>query len=200
MRPPAGDAVDAVDAVEPVELSDGELLDQARRGDSEAFGVLFTRYRDVAAKVARRAGTRPSDVDDVVADAWARVFRAMRGGNGPTENFPGYLATAIRRVSWAHNEHHAQNIPTDDQSTLDGVWIDELPDALQDTDMGRAFSRLPAPWREVIWRVEVDGEKVAAIAAERRKSPNSVSAVASRARRRLRAELEALEAVEGLSA
>ena len=173
----------------PAVPSDTDLLAAARRGDHEAFGDLFARYRLTATKVARRAGVRPSDLDDVVADAWARVLRAIHGGNGPTENFPGYLATAIRRVSWAYNEHHATLVPTDDHVTLDGVWIDELPESMVDTDVGRALTRLPPSWREVIWRVEVDGEKVAAIAAAQGKSPNSVSAIASRARKRLRAEL-----------
>lgn len=171
--------------------SDAELLEAVRRGDPEAFGQLFTRYQVVAAKVARRAGIRSGDVEDVVGDAWSRVLRAMRGGAGPTDNFPGYLATAIRRVAWSYQSHRAAFVPTDDEATLDGIWIDQLPESLADTELGRALARLPRSWREVIWRVEVDGEKVATIAAEQGKSPNSVSAIASRARRRLRAELSA---------
>lgn len=185
-RPPATSPASAS-----VAASDAELLDAVRRGDPEAFGLLFTRYQAVAVKVARRAGIRSGDVEDVVGDAWGRVLRAIRGGAGPTDNFPGYLATAIRRVSWAYHGHHAAFLPTDDEATLDGIWIDELPDSLADTELGRALAKLPRAWREVLWRVEVDGEKVAAIAAEQGKSPNSVSAIASRARRRLRAELSA---------
>lgn len=191
--PASHDAVDASDAT----TTDAQLLDATRCGSTEAFGELFVRYQHIAVKVARRAGVRPGDVDDVVADAWARVLRAIDGGKGPTENFPGYLATAIRRVSWAYNEHHSLQFATDDQATLDGVWIDEIPASLVDTDMGRALARLPRPWREVIWRVEVDREKVASIAAEQGKSANSVSAIASRARKRLRAELAALQGLDG---
>ncbi|WP_408897262.1 RNA polymerase sigma factor [Nocardioides sp. R1-1] len=179
--------------------SDGQLLAAARRGETEAFGVLFARYRDIAVKVARRAGVRPTDVDDVVADAWSRVLRAIEGGNGPTENFPGYLATAIRRVAWAYNEHRAMYIPTEEAGVLDGVWADEPYESLADTELGRAMARLPASWREVLWRVEVEGEKVASIAAECRKSANAVSAIASRARKRLRAELSEVAEVTELA-
>jgi DNA-directed RNA polymerase specialized sigma24 family protein len=70
------------------------------------------------------------------------------------------------------------------------VWHDELPESIADTELGRALRDLPPSWREVIWRVEVVGEKVAAIAAEQGRSANSVSATASRARRRLRDLLE----------
>ncbi|GAA3673613.1 hypothetical protein GCM10022237_36520 [Nocardioides ginsengisoli] len=167
-------------------VPDTALLDATRRGDEAGFAALYERYTATARKVAHRAGVRPSDLDDVVADTWARLLRAIRGGRGPTDNFPGYLATTIRRVAWAHSQHHATVVLPDNEATLDGVWHDELPESIVDTDLGRALRDLPPSWLEVIWRVEVIGEKVAAIAEEQGRSANSVSATASRARRRLR--------------
>jgi RNA polymerase sigma factor (sigma-70 family) len=177
--------------VEPAHtVPDTALLDATRRGEEAGFAALYERYAVTARKVAHRAGVRPCDLDDVVADTWARLLRAIRGGRGPTDNFPGYLATTIRRVAWAHSQHHATVLLPDHEGTLDSVWHDELPESIADTELGRALRDLPPSWREVIWRVEVVGEKVAAIAAEQGRSANSVSATASRARRRLRDLLE----------
>ena len=174
----------------PVEhRSDALLLAAARRGEMDAFGQLFSRYRSASVRIARRAGVLETDIDDVVADVWARILSAINGGRGPTDNFPGYLATAIRRGSWACFEHKVAFVPTEDVAVLDGAMMDDLHESLADTSVGQALGRLPHSWREVIWRVDVEGEKVAAIAAERGQSANSISAIASRARRRLRAEL-----------
>lgn len=173
--------------------TDAELLQAVRGGDDPAFGELYQRYRSLAERIARRTGVSGVDVDDVVGEAWTKVLRALRSGRGPSTNFPGYLATATRRVSWTHSNSAARLAPTDDHALLDGVWLDELPDHLAETDLGRALVRLPPTWREVLWRVEIDGEKVAEIAARHGKSANSVSAIASRARRRLREELAAVE-------
>ena len=37
-----------------------------------------------------------SEVDDVVADAFAGVLEALRNGNGPRDNFRSYLLAAVR--------------------------------------------------------------------------------------------------------
>lgn len=196
-----GDSGEGLDrrAADPDGSSDIALLQATRRGDESAFAVLYERYLVTTRKVAHRAGVRPSDIDDVVADAWTRVLRAMRGGKGPTDNFAGYLATAVRRVAWANSLHHATVVLPDDETTLDGVWTDPLPESIAETDLGRALRALPPAWLEVIWRVEVHGEKVAAIAKEQGRSANSVSATASRARRRLRACLEDCEDLAGVA-
>jgi RNA polymerase sigma factor (sigma-70 family) len=174
-----------------VDRSDELLLEAARRGELDAFGELFHRYRRIAATIARRAGVVPADIDDVVADAWTRILRAIDGGRGPTENLPGYLATAIRRVAWTYNDHRIAFVPTDDVCVLDTTLGDSFTESLVDTDVGRALARLPDSWREVLWRIEVEGEKAGALAAERGQSANSISAIASRARRRLREDLDA---------
>ncbi len=183
-----------IPAVRSSERTDHELLEATRGGQGEAFGELYERYAAMTRRIARRSGVATSDVDDIVADAWARVLRALRTGSGPTTNFPGYVATAVRRVAWSYDTAASMVSPTDDDRLLDGVWLDELDPSFAETELGQALLRLPRNWREILWRVEVDGEQVALLAAEFGKTPNSVSAIASRARRRLREELGARQA------
>jgi RNA polymerase sigma factor (sigma-70 family) len=169
------------------EARDEDLVAAARDGDPASFAELYRRYQKMAGTVARRAGVAHEDADDVVAEAYTKLLRALRGGRGPSENFPGYLATAVRRVAWAVQEDAKHYRPTDDLTLLD-VETGFDPDDLGDSVAGAALAALPRESRTLLWRVEVEGHRIGDIALDLGKSPNSVSAAACRARKRLRSE------------
>lgn len=171
------------------DVPDEALLHSVRSGDVSAFDTLYQRHRRSAYVTASRAGARGHDAEDVVADAFVRVLRAVSHGRGPTDSFAGYLTTAVRRVAWSNNDYRARFVVTDDLEDLDDEWHDSSPAAIVDSAIGKALMSLPSDWRELLWRIEVLGEKAADIAAERGCSPNAVSAAASRARRRLRSAM-----------
>ena len=58
-------------------LEDAELVEQARRGDGDAYGELVRRYQGVAARVAYLAGGADADVEDVVQESFVRAYRAL---------------------------------------------------------------------------------------------------------------------------
>lgn len=169
-------------------LADSDLVARVRTGDAESFAELYRRHRQLAGRVARRAGVSAHDADDVVAEAFAKVLRAVRGGLGPTENFVGYLATAVKRVAWSALEDSARCLPTADLTVLDAATDAAGAETLGDSVTGAAFAALPRAARSLLWRVEVEGDPVGDIARELGKSPNSVAAAAFRARSRLRSE------------
>lgn len=170
------------------EASDADLVLAVRRGEHDSFAVLYQRHHRMAVQVARRAGLGADDTDDAVAEAFAKVFRALRRGHGPTDNFPGYLATSVRRVAWGLQRDAARTRPTDDFSAFDAEAVGPDPDALRDSAAGEALAALPPSSRTLLWRVEVEGHRIHDIADELGKTPNSVSAATSRARKRLRRE------------
>jgi RNA polymerase sigma-70 factor (ECF subfamily) len=57
------------------ELADTELLEAHRRGDTDAFGVLFTRHRDRLWAVALRTTGNPEDAADALQEAMISAFR-----------------------------------------------------------------------------------------------------------------------------
>src|SRR5215472_11362563 len=79
--------------------SDAELIAAARGGDAEAYGVLYQRHSAAADRLARQIVKHPADVDDVVAETFARVLDAIKRGLGPAQAFRPYLLTAVRRVA-----------------------------------------------------------------------------------------------------
>ncbi len=174
------------------EISDQELLVRVRSGDQSAFGVLWERHEPEARAFARYLTRSPHEADDVVAEAFAKVLRAIHGGAGPTETFRPYLMTAIRRTWWRRNEQRPA-VPLDDEGaegapTVHGggpvEW--ELADDGFDGAAGRALRRLSPRWQTVLWHTEIEGRSSAEVGELLGISPNAAAALIGRARDGLR--------------
>ncbi len=74
-----------------VRPSDRDLLTALRAGDERAFATLWSQYRHAAHSYARSL-SNSLDPEDVVAEAFVRVLRAIRNGNGPTLTFSNMCA------------------------------------------------------------------------------------------------------------
>jgi RNA polymerase sigma factor (sigma-70 family) len=166
---------------------DGALLDRLRDGDDGAYDELYRRHAPVVRRFALSMPRPGIDVDDVVAEVFLRVLRAVRAGYGPRDYVRTYLLTVVRRVlnEWTaarrdepmHNEQLGERTPqqSDHQAThAEGELL------------ARAFNLLPARWREVLWRMEVEGHRPASIAGQFGLTPNATAVLAHRARRGLR--------------
>lgn len=166
-------------------LSDVELLEQVRTGDEAAFTELFVRHRAVARRVALTYRC-PGDPDDLVNEAFEKVFAALRRGSGPTDAFRAYLLVTMRRLAADHAER-----PQDEN-------LDDVPEAVaaaaagppidaEDRDLiTRAFESLPDRWQAVLWYTAVEGRNPRELAPLLGVSANAVSALAYRAREQLR--------------
>lgn len=167
--------------------SDGELIAAVRGGDRHAYGMLFERHRTSALRLARQlAGA--SDADDLVSDAFVKILKVLTAGGGPDLAFRPYLLTAVRRLHVDRIRHNARVRPSDELESFDpGVpFMDPAVQEFENLAASKAFSSLPERWQLVLWHVEVEGQKPAEVAVLLGMSPNSVSALAYRAREGLR--------------
>lgn len=171
--------------------SDAELILQVRSGDRDAFGVLYERH-SAAARALARQYVPAADAEDVVADAFSKLFEMLRRGVGPDAGFRPYLYTMVRHRSFDVSRGAARTRPsTDDEieSVLGRVASKDDP-ALQGFErsvIAKAYVDLPERWREVLWYVLVDELKPAQVAPVLGLSPNGVSALLYRAKEALRA-------------
>ncbi|WP_344686054.1 sigma-70 family RNA polymerase sigma factor [Saccharopolyspora taberi] len=167
---------------------DCALLERVRAGDDLAYEELYWRHAPAVRRSALRTRRQGIDADDVAAEVFLRVLRAIRSGAGPRDRVRPYLLTVVRRVQaeWlaarrdepVSGEELGERIPGagDHQSTqAEGELL------------AQAFHRLPARWREVLWRTEVEGHRPASIAGQFGLTPNATAVLAHRARRGLRA-------------
>ena len=168
--------------------SDADLIAAARSGDASAYGVLYERHASAARALARQIVKTSADVDDVVAETFARVLYALKGGNGPVEAFRPYLLTAVRRVAIDLVNGQRRQIPTDDTDIPDpGEPFDDPAVAdLERSLIRRAFWSLPERWRAVLWHTEIEEARPAELTSLLGLSANGVSVLKRRAREGLK--------------
>ena len=165
--------------------SDAELIESARSGDTSAFAELWRRHFRPAARVARQFTS--IDADDLVSEAYARIFQRVLAGGGPTGAFRPYLYTTIRNLAstWGAASRDIQ------VDMIEDFEDERIPDdpaayALDRTLTARAFRSLPERWQTVLWYTEVEGMDPHEVAPLMGISANSVAALSYRAREGLR--------------
>lgn len=176
--------------------SDAVLIDSVRSGEISAYGQLYQLHVDSAYKLARRFGRGSADVDDLVAESFVRVLTALLAGRGPDCAFRAYLLTTLRHLAYDKTRRDRRLQFVEDLSMLriDAVTVPAIDTAADEVDRSlaaRAFNALPKRWRSVLWHTEVENRKPADLASQLGLRPNSVSALACRARAGLRAAYQA---------
>ena len=124
-----------------------------------------------------------SDVDDVVADAFAGVLEALRNGNGPRDNFRSYLLAAVRngcRLRWQRIYNAADRGL---RQSADDSPVFEDPERYVEADtVARAFASLSPRWQQTLWLTEVEQRSSEEVAARLQLAPNATAALTHRAR------------------
>jgi RNA polymerase sigma factor (sigma-70 family) len=179
------------------EPGDAELISTVRAGDVDAYGLLFARHVDAARRLARQL-VSAGDVDDLVSEAFAKVLSVLQRGGGPDLAFRAYLLTSVRRLHVDKLRGAARLQTTDDLTPYDpGVPFEDTAVAgFENATAAKAFASLPERWQQVLWHTEVEGQKPAEVAPLLGMTPNSVSALAYRAREGLRQAFVTMHAQE----
>lgn len=167
---------------------DAELLAALRAGDLAAGGALFRRHAGPLRRIASRWATQPAERDDLVAEAFTRVLAVVHAGGGPDGDLRPYLVVTMRNLvsRWGRQGSRVELCETVPDDAATG-GADEL--ALHRSNeklVWTAYCTLPGRWRTVLWRTEAEGDTPTEVAPLLGLSPNSVAALAMRAREGLR--------------
>jgi RNA polymerase sigma factor (sigma-70 family) len=167
--------------------SDAELIAAVRRGDTAAYGVLYERHLCAAKRAAGCLAGTQAEREDLVADAFTKVLRALRGGGGPREEFRAYLLVTMRNAAISGTRGASVSLYADVPETyLASEDEDPVLNRWDASAAANAFASLPERWRTVLWHTEVEDETPAQIAPLLGLRPNGVAALAYRAREGLR--------------
>ncbi|QIZ99564.1 sigma-70 family RNA polymerase sigma factor [Leifsonia sp. PS1209] len=168
------------------EQSDSDLVELTRGGNREAFAELWRRHARAAMTVAR-SHTSTFDADDLVSEAYAKIYRAIAAGGGPTTAFRAYLFSTVRNIaaSWGRARHETA---FDEMESVEDPAFSEAAtmEALDRSLTAKAFHTLPSRWQEVLWYCEVESMTPQQVAPLFGMTPNAVAALAYRAREGLR--------------
>lgn len=167
--------------------SDGELITLTREGQSSAFAVLWQRHYETGMKSAHfyAADLAPQDL---VAEAYARIFSALNSGKGPDSAFSTYLQTTIKNLS-VNWRKHSQRLVALESSDAEELAEEEPFDFENQEDrrqIAEAFRTLPDPWQEVLWLREVLDLGTKEVASRLGITPNAAAALTFRAKEGLR--------------
>jgi len=167
--------------------SDAALITAVRGGDTAAYGTPFERHRVAAERLSRQL-VSGQGADDLVSEAFLKVLGVLQRGGGPDEAFRAYLLTALRRLHVDAIRSSRRERATDDEAELDVpvAFVDPTAMEFERGAAGEAFRSLPERWQLVLWHLDVEGQNPADVAPLLGMAPNSVSALAYRAREGLR--------------
>lgn len=167
-------------------VADSDLVTRTRSGDSGAFGELWRRHYRAGVTVARNM-TSSLDADDLVQEAYTRIYHSIVSGGGPTGSFRAYLFTSIRNTAAAWGRARRETA----YDELDGVEDPSAGEHESEAALDRglthqAFRSLPTRWQEVLWYSEIEQMKPAEIAPLLGMKPTAVAQLTFRAREGLR--------------
>jgi len=166
--------------------NDEMLIALSRVGDSSAYATLYQRHRGAALAAARCLTRSASDADDVVSESFARVLNVLHGGKGPLSAFRPYLMTVVRNTVYERTRR-ARETPSGMISDIADIATADAADRDAEARIAReAFESLPERWQLILWHTEVEGRSPADVAPLLGLAPNSVAALAYRAREGLR--------------
>ncbi|MFD4676159.1 sigma-70 family RNA polymerase sigma factor [Lentzea sp. NPDC058450] len=164
-----------------------------RDGRVEEYGKLYERHVRSANILAMQLSSSSSDADDLVAEAFAKVLAALRGGGGPGASFRPYLLTAVRHAAYDRTRKEKRLELAGDVEEVPGAtkatsvpFRDVALENLDQTLAATAFATLPERWQTVLWHTAIEGQSPGDIAPLLGLTPNGVSAMAFRAREGLR--------------
>jgi len=190
-----------VPAAEP---SDAELLHIVRHGEpatrAAAYGALYLRHRASAYGLAGQLAYPDHEAHDLVSEAFLRVLDILQSGDrGPDDaRFRAYLLTTLRHIAYDRTRRERRITVTADVETtaIDTGNPGTITEPFRDTALAglerlfavRAFARLTRRHQEVLWHLEVEELTPRQVTNLMGLTPNGVSALAYRARERLRQE------------
>ena len=171
--------------------TDAQLLAAHVQGETDAFGVLFSRHRDRLWAVALRTSGSPDDAADALQDAMVAAFRRAGSFRGEAADTTWLHRIVVNACLDQHRRRKSRPTTT---------WIETLHEREHDHDdvanrelqieLERALSELPAEQRAAIVLVDVQGYSVDDAATILECPTGTVKSRCSRGRAKLAKRLE----------
>lgn len=145
----------------PVPPSDAGLLARAKLGDAEAFSAIVERYYQRCLRFARGVLHNPGDAEDVVQEAFVRLYRALPRYE-ERHRFDAWLFRILGNCCrTANSVSRRQDARGDDEGELERLAAPDRSDALFELDFGdevrRALAEVPAYNREIFLLHYIEG-------------------------------------------
>lgn len=181
-------------------VSDGELVNNAQRGDDSAFEELVRRYERAAQGIARQLLNNAHDAAEIVQDAFLRAYRRLNTLQDP-ERFRAWFLRIVTNLALNHRRDHAQrrrmrslqppgvDRELDVQATMEPDLAHALHEAERLAEVQAAIARLPVNQQIALSLFAIESVPQRDIAAMLGVSVEAVKWYVFQARRTLRRKL-----------
>jgi len=182
----------AVPQTSMTDFADTALVEAARAGSPDAFGVLVERYRAPLVHLAYRLTRDPEEAKDIVQDAFLCAFRRLDDFR-PERPFARWLFVVARNASLdtIRRRRRAAVLSTEPEERSSQAGPEDV--ALRNEEAMRvrtALNALPSKYRDVLELYYVSDLRYRDIALALELPIGTVKTYISRGKRRLRAKLE----------
>ncbi|WP_426242642.1 sigma-70 family RNA polymerase sigma factor [Nocardioides sp. LHG3406-4] len=166
------------------------LVELARTGDKEAFGLLFDHYHPSVHRFLYYRTRSVTLADDLASETFFRALRAMNGFRWQGKDFGAWLMTIARNLATDHFKSGRTRLEmtTDDMAAHDDVTDgpeDEVLAGLTNEVLLRALKDLPAEQRDCLVMRFLQGFSIAETAAVLERSEGAVKQLQLRGVRNL---------------
>ena len=178
-----------------------ELVDRAKRGDSNAFDELVRKYRPRVYALALHLTGQASDADDITQDAFLKAYHKLPEFEGRSEFFTWiYRITLHRALNAKRDQNRRRTVPFDDPRLVAAVAADAQGDperAVQLRDRYRAlleaFDRLSPLLQTTVVLTTLQGLNYKEAAVVLETTEGTVAWRIHEARRKMRGYLDGLD-------
>ena len=182
------------------QLSDVELVERLRNGESHLFELLMRRHNQRLFRTARAVVHDDAEAEDVVQEAWVKAFAALGGFEGRA-SLSTWLVRITLNEAFAHQRRRRRFVPWDAESAMDQERVDteappmESPEARAGASelratLSRSIDALSVPLRLVFVLREVESLSTQETSEALGITPVTVKVRLHRARTALRREIE----------
>ncbi len=150
-------------------LDDLELVEQARRGDPEAFPELVNRYESKIYRLARHITQNEEDAEDVLQEAFLKAFANLDKFQGNSKFYTWLVRIAVNESLMKLRRRKADKMVSLDEpvETDDDVVVREIADwddnpeqkysrAEMNAILTKAINTLSPGFRAVFWLRDVE--------------------------------------------
>ncbi len=105
--------------------SDRELVDAAREGDADAFGVLVRRYQKRIYRLAAHLLRDAAEAEDVTQDTFVRAYGALDRFDGRSAPFTWFYRIAINlSLNAIRSRKNKRTSTTPDDPRVEGTMVE----------------------------------------------------------------------------
>jgi RNA polymerase sigma-70 factor (ECF subfamily) len=149
--------------------SDARIVDEVRRGDRDAYGVLVTRYEKKLQHVLRRLVRDPEQARDLAQETFLKVYQHLDQFDTSRRFGPWLFRVGVNlAVDWLRRRKPTVRLcqpPRDDEKAIEVIDPDPRPRLELEQEVHHVLQEIPLNYRTVLVLRDLEGFSCSEVAA-----------------------------------